>query len=313
MRSSFFRADFDALAGLWNTFYPAKYRVAPGLLRSHTVDSPVFDWGSSCVMGDPDRPSGFAAVKRSSAALWKGPDPDQSHLCAIAFQDPLVGVDMMASVKRILRERGAYRLVFGQDSRHFFPGLPSECGQLREFLTIEGFEPDAEQVDLERDLADYAPPEGVIESLEGATVRPCCEEDLPGLRGFLDRVFPGRWAYDVMVKAGEDGPGTVLGLWFEGDCHGFALIQGEWSRTPIGGAVWNADLGPSWGALGPIGVSPEVRGRGWGHGLLASALLELKARGARRTIIDWTTLADFYSRHGFEVARRYTTLHLSLT
>lgn len=313
MPASFERANFEALTNLWNGFYPAKYRVTPELLRSHTVESPVFDWGASCIMGDPEAPSGFVAVKKSSAALWKGPDPDLAHLSAIAYQHPLVGVDMMSLVKRIVRERGAYRLLFGQDARHFFPGLPHECVQLREFLTIEGFEATSEQVDLERDLAGYAAPEGVLDSLAEADVHPCEERDLPSLRAFLERVFPGRWLHDVMDKAEREGPGTVLGLWFEGECHGFALIQGEGCLMPIGGAVWNVDLGASWGSMGPIGVSPEVRGRKWGHGLLAMALLELQARGARRTIIDWTTLVDFYARHGFEVTRKYTTLQLALT
>jgi len=71
-------------------------------------------------------------------------------------------------------------------------------------------------------------------------------------------------------------------------------------------------LGENWGSLGPIGVSAGLRGRGSGHALLGQALSHLRDLGARRTIIDWTGLVDFYGRHGFEVTRRYQYLSLAL-
>ena len=105
---------------------------------------------------------------------------------------------------------------------------------------------------------------------------------------------------------------AVHGLFTEGELHGFALLQDKSTPRPIGGAVWRMDLGDDWGSLGPIGISRSVRGRGFGDGLLASSLLELRRRGCRRTIIDWTTLADFYGKHGFVPTRTYRRTTLSL-
>jgi predicted N-acetyltransferase YhbS len=53
-----------------------------------------------------------------------------------------------------------------------------------------------------------------------------------------------------------------------------------------------------------------VRGFGWGGALLAAGLMELQRRGVQRCIIDWTTLADFYGKHGFEKSRIYRSAKL---
>jgi len=104
----------------------------------------------------------------------------------------------------------------------------------------------------------------------------------------------------------------VFGLFKGETLDGFALIQDWQNKTPIGGAVWRNDLGEKWGSLGPIGVSKSIRGHGYGHALLGEALMELKKRGAQRTIIDWTGLIDFYGKHGFETARTYKSMTLLL-
>ena len=90
------------------------------------------------------------------------------------------------------------------------------------------------------------------------------------------------------------------------------MIQDWRHKMPIGGAVWRLSLGEKWGSLGPIGVATQERGRGLGHALLGSALINLKQRGVRQCIIDWTTLDDFYGKHGFEVSRRYKIASLKL-
>lgn len=335
MRHLFSHADFDQLADLWNRVCPPKYGMDAHLLRDNTVESPLFDWGASFIEMDGERPSGFVSVKKSAnPTLFRGPDPDGAHINAIVFERPEVGVDLLAAAKRVLRERGVYRLAFGQDSRHFFPGCPMDCPSLRDFLIIEGFDEGHEEVDLERDLRDYTPPEGSLAPLGGfeavtegfASVKPigerghpdplACivhEADVPLLDEFLEREFPGRWRHDVMDKVKREGSSAgIVGLFERGHCQGFALTQTWKDKHPIGGAVWRKDLGEHWGSLGPIGVSKAVRGRGLGNALLGAGLMSLKQRGARRTIIDWTTLVDFYGGHGFAVNRRYKTFALRL-
>jgi GNAT superfamily N-acetyltransferase len=128
---------------------------------------------------------------------------------------------------------------------------------------------------------------------------------------FFEREFPGRWRYDMLWKVEKEGSyHGIVGLIYKGEVHGFASIQDQSTRFPFGGGVWRQDLGAHWGSLGPIGVSQSVRGFGWGGALLAAGLMELQRRGVQRCIIDWTTLADFYGKHGFEKSRIYRSAKL---
>jgi GNAT superfamily N-acetyltransferase len=303
-------ADFERLASFWNGFAPERYALDAELLQLKTVQCPAFDWGASCVIEADGETLGFAVVKKSARALYRGPDQDVSHLSLIAFCDPNFGVDLLSDVKTTLRNRGSNRLVFGQDSGHFFPGCPTDFGALSDFLMVEGFAEGAEVVDLERDMRDYQNP---YQTPADAQMRPVeSDADAALVEAFLVREFPGRWTYDVLSKMKREGKDCVFGLFRGGACDGFALLQDWRHREPIGGAVWRSDLGERWGSLGPIGVSKDLRGQGYGHALLGSALSELRERGVHRAIIDWTTLRDFYGKHGFEVSRSYKSLALRL-
>lgn len=279
--------------------------MTESLLRLNTIECPCFDWGASFALKSQNDLAGFCVIKHSPDRLYRGPDPDFAHLSAIAFTEPSVGVDLLAAAKEVLRSRGLAGLKLGQDSRHFFPGCPADCAQLRSFLTVEGFVPGADAVDVERDLADYDPA-GTEAIPDGFSMRRCTDEDVLAIGEFLAREFPGRWRHDTLAKIEAEGPETIFGLFEGGTCEGFAILQSDGCRLPIGGAVWHQDLGDHWGSLGPIGVSKGVRGKKLGGSLLANGLIALKERGVRRTIIDWTTLVEFYGKHGFEVARTYT-------
>jgi len=309
MKRSFRNADFERLAAFWNECAPEKYAIDGEQLRLNTVDSPVFDWGASCIEDADGEILGFVSIKKSAASLYKGQDQDVAHLSAIAYCEPQYGLDLMTEVKMLLANRGFTRLQFGQDSRHFFPGCPIDHPSLCSFLTVEGFSEGGEVVDLERDLSDY---KNLYPIPEGDEMRPLEEKDVPALIEFFDREFPARWKYDTMTKLGIEGPRCVFGL-FHGDrIDGFALIQDSTNKAPIGGAVWHVSMGANWGALGAIGVAKELRGRGSGHALLGSALECLRDRGVGPCIIDWTGLVDFYGKHGFVPTRRYKAMSLAL-
>lgn len=311
MRQSFRDADFTSLVRLWNSFYPARYATNEHILRLNTVLSPVFDWGASAIeVAESGVVRGFVIVKRSAVTLYKGPDRDQAHLSALAYSDPLVAIDLLGDAKSLLRNRGISRVTFGQDSRHFFPGCPTDFRALLDFLTIEGFAEGGESHDVERDLGDYVNPYSFPTGVE---YRMLGEADFASLDHFLRREFPGRWHYDVTSKVRIEGiDRCVFGMLIDGEVEGFALIQDWTHKVPIGGAVWSPDLGENWGALGPIGLTAALRGGGRGGALLGGALSELHSRGVRQTIIDWTSLLAYYGKHGFEPTRTYKSMALGL-
>lgn len=307
-KRDFRSCDFHALTEMLNNFIPDAYKVSSELVTKHTVKSPLFDWGSSIVIYKEEVPVAFVAVKKSAGRLYSGPDIDAAHITALAFTEAEAGVDAMAHVKEILKNRGATKLHFGQDNLHIFPGCPLDAKGLELFLTIEGFEKGSECVDLERDLSGF---EALNPSGDGCEFRPLQEKDRESMLRFFEKTFPSRWRYDVLQSVSNDGiEHSVFGLLVDGHVEGFALLQDQSTANPIGGGVWHNSLGPNWGSLGPIGISKHIRGKGLGGALLGQGLNELKRRGVQRCIIDWTTLVDFYGKFGFQPTRRYAAMTL---
>lgn len=311
MRIDFRNADIDKLVALWNTYYPDQFQVDSQIFRQNTVESPTFDWGASAIEVCDDEIWGFVAIKQSpNPKLYAGPNSDTSHVSALAYTEPEVGIDLLHGAKQLLKNRGVHQLLYGMDSRHFFPGCPDDAAKLCTFLMVEGFEKSGGHFDLERDLADYVNP---VRPLGGIQFREATEGDMTSVKQFFAAEFPDRWRYDVMAKISAEGIGNTLYGAFDGSrMIGFALLQDWRHKMPIGGAVWRCSLGERWGSLGPIGVAKSERGRGVGDALLGEALSNLQHRGVRRCIIDWTTLEDYYGKHGFEITRRYKRASLRL-
>ncbi|MEQ1822600.1 MAG: GNAT family N-acetyltransferase [Fimbriimonadaceae bacterium] len=309
MRVSFRHADFEALANLWNSFYPERYVMTPKLFEANTVSCKTFDWGASAIELDESlRPIGFVSVKRSAFGFYPGPIRDLAHLSSIAFADPQIGVDLMQYAKQVLNQRGIAQLRFGQDLNHFFPGCPLEFGQLKDFLLIEGFDEGEPISDVLLDLEDYTfSPKAV------ANVRQCQADDVAELDQFFQEEFPGRWRHDCLNHVESQGdPSAIDVLCVDGEIRGFSLTQDASTIHPISGAVWSSALGPDWCALGPIGISKGVRGQGLGDALLAGSLSRLKSSGKRNCLIDWTNLTDWYGKHGFEPVTTYLPFTLDL-
>lgn len=324
MLIGFEKADFSALCDLWNRFYPPKYAIDEAVLRYNTTECPLHDWGASIVHLTEGKPDAFLAVKKSASSLFKGPDPDSAFISALAFENASSAIDLFAYAKQILRNRGVYKLVFGQDWQHFFPGCPMDAPGLVNLLTIEGFEMGALQWDVEMDLADYSCgaekvavlgkwPGSVIDDPDKPAVEFASEKWIPELSRFLAAEFPGRWEYvSKSLFEREEDLSQIAVLHQSGRVEGFAVTQSTASTARIAGAVFHLGLGENWGALGPIGVSKSVRGQGLGDALLAASLLGMKAKGVRRCTIDWTTLTDWYGSHGFEKSKEYAAFSLTL-
>lgn len=298
----------DCLAS-WNSSHSDKWRLSLKDFDTQLADEllvPEF-----CGHSD----SGFVIAKRSpQGRLFFG--VENQTLIISSITDP----SLLALLKDKAKEAGFTRMALGTDENHLVPGLIVEEGwqlgeQLKETMPNLGWEKGEHiQVDLERDLGDYELPlfcnQAVLSN--DAQVWPAHSENEAALEAFLTETFPGRWTYDVMAKFRSGEPHQIDLLFFEGEIVGFSFTQNESSHNPIGGARWRLDLGEQWASLGPIGVSEKVRGKRLGHALLGFSLHRLALEGARQTIIDWTTLVDFYGVHGFQVNRTYESWSCSL-
>ncbi|MBL8088129.1 MAG: hypothetical protein JNM85_08695 [Chthonomonas sp.] len=304
-------SDADACLTLWNRVSPAKFAIDAAQLSINVFGSPLWLTDLSFAIGDPL--TAFAVMKRSGFGMYPGPEESWLHLSCLVYEDPHDGAQLLDAILNVAHARAATKLFYGQDLRHFWPGVPEEMPALKELLASRGFQAGDTNVDLERDMKEYMAPENVYARIGDAQLRACSVADVPLLEEFLKREFPRRWWYDVMNKIEIEGrPECVFGVFVDGVCEGFAITHEDGCKMPIGGAVWHVDMGPGWGSLGPIGVSERVRGRGLGNAILAFGLEGLRDRGVRQCIIDWTTLVDFYGLHGFKPTRIYTPFSIDL-
>lgn len=279
------------------------YRLDTEIVRLNLHEHPLFHPQASVWQDDA-----FVAVKRSAASLYAGPDARVAHLSLVGGE-PCALTPLLHHAVDILRKENVRSLVVGTDSGHFLPGAPTDLDGLNGWLERAGFESGGLAHDLERDLNENE--DALSRDMPVGEFRRMISGDEGTLDAFLEREFPGRWRFDVNRKVAAEGIETVFGLFVEGSCEGFALLQQDGCRLPIGGAIWRNDLGRSWRALGPIGISKGIRGRGLGNALLEKALSELRNDGVCRTIIDWTGLIDFYGAHGFAVTRSYRAYRLN--
>jgi GNAT superfamily N-acetyltransferase len=161
--------------------------------------------------------------------------------------------------------------------------------------------------DVASDLRSYRTPQAVRLASD-ADIRPAGAGDAAALSEFFSRAFPGRWAYEheqFLACGGRISDFTVLHK--NGHIEGFSWLTFEDSARPLD-RVFMHRLPRPWGHLGPIGVSREVRGGGYGGALLDAGLRRMRDAGVAGCVIDWTDLLDFYGKFGFAPFRQYEML-----
>jgi predicted N-acetyltransferase YhbS len=158
--------------------------------------------------------------------------------------------------------------------------------------------------DVAADLRDYTPMPlpGDVE------VRPARSGEENVLLQFLRREFPGRWRFEFeeSIRRRERIFDFMLLITARG-VDGFAHLTFENSISGLD-RFYMGRLPRPWGQLGPLGVSSDARGRGYGTALVRAALDQLRRQGVRGCVIDWTHLIDFYAKFGFKPYREYAIL-----
>jgi len=265
--------------------------------------------------------SGGSDARLVGAALTKvgiRPDPEgkppEGFLSFIVVDEAAsrrgIGSSLLERVEAWLSDQGARVYHLGGDSYHFFPGLPLDGSPaskaLDAFLEASGFEKNRSPIeeDLIADLSRIDLPTLARQSPLASGYRFLLYEDAlrEATESFLRLEFPGRWHFDTIEALDAGMRGIDLALLQEeasGDIVGFSRIYDSGSPLLGPGLYWRALMGASPGALGPIGVSASVRGKGLGLALLRLCLEELAKRGVEATVIDWTDLGAFYAKMGF--------------
>jgi predicted N-acetyltransferase YhbS len=217
-----------------------------------------------------------------------------------------LGTILLKWAEAWLARQGCVRVRTGASIRPFVPGVPVALGTEPFFRRLGYDNPPDHVWDVAADLAEYRSP--AASEQPACTVRPCTPGEAPALLRFFQREFPGRWRFEFEESLRHGSrPSDYLVLLTERGIDGFAHTTWEDSYWPLD-RVYPHRLPRPWAQLGPLGVSADLRGQGYGQVLIDGALRHLALAGVRGCVIDWTHLVDFYAKFGFAPYRKYVML-----
>lgn len=305
-------ADFAVLQELWEARWP-QFPLAAALWSQQTEGDPLHYRPDLLHLAwQEGKLQGMLLLKvPPRTPAWSGQNPHLGWVSVLLVRPGLeatLGQQLLTLALESLVSRGVTQVRYGGSPAHFFPGVPLDDPELARLLIHNGFQAGQVDHDYIRSLSDWLLPEGALEPLQrwGVTVEPCTLPYQEGLLAFLDRVFPGRWAYETRIRLGREQDSSEVILARQRDqVIGFAHTYSASSQHLGPALYWRPALGPGLGGLGPIGLDPEARGKGLGLAFLAASVDLLSQRGVEPMVIDWTTLGDFYGKLGFVPWRGY--------
>lgn len=313
MIDSWKKENIPEIVEVWNRNFAQSYHVNDTTLMSKIInDSDLFAPGTFVCVQE-GKIVGFIATKISDNSLPEY--QNTAWLSALLVdkneQDKGIGSFMYAKAEEELKKIGILKLIVAGEMNNFFSGIPNPSEKSKSFFAKLDFQLNGgEHYDLSADVStiDFDSLPVAVNRSEEFVSRPVSEQDIPALQLFFDTEFPGRWEYEIMtyMKNGGDFEHVVV-LCRGQEVKGFCKIhvsQGEDEFT--------AQLGNSWGSLGPIGISKDIRGTGLGNRILCDSLIQLKRLGAHNVNIDWTILKGFYGQFGFTPWRTYLGAYKNL-
>ena len=304
----------DAFVKIWNDAYPPDLNLTLNLAR-YNLQPLAGRVLAGQIAVESNRPVGVVIASHAPELDFVSAGTGWLDALAVAgHADPnanAVRTSLLDWAEGWLRERGCQSAHVGGGLRCFAPGLFDELEQLPFFLDRGyQFEENPTVWDVARSLADYTPPAALREV--DAAVHPAQPGQVDALLAFLRREFPGRWRWECEQFLSDGGrPSDYMLLWTERGVDGCCLLTFEDSLRPIERHYPYA-LPRPWAQLGSVGVSADVRGRGYGAAVVDAGLRRLHNNGVNGCVIDWTTIVDFYDKFGFEKYRAYQKLWKSL-
>ena len=229
-----------------------------------------------------------------------------------------IGSQLINWAKEWLKAQGCERIRIGGSIRPFVAGLPTQL-KTESFFEKQGFKRTSTDWDVAcrlKEIKERGEIKGTGETKEkreitgtGEMIRPASEDDVSAMHEFFGRAFPGRWQYEFEEFVRDGGRiSDYLILKIENKVEGFIQLSfEEGSYRPIE-RFYMHRLPHPWGQAGPLGVSKEMRGKGYGAAIIEAGLRHLKDRGVDGCVIDWTSLTDLYAKFGFEKYREYAIM-----
>ena len=198
-----------------------------------------------------------------------------------------VGARLLASLEHELFRAGASCIwAGGSQPRYWWPGVDRANTSASSFFTRFGYEADDEVtnmcVTLTRPLPQSMTLPGTVVS------RRLTPGEWPQFKIWMDQSWGSAWQEEVELTL-DRNPVSCFVASENGSFIGFAAY--DTNRE---------------GWFGPMGSSPQSRGKGIGQLLLNKCLDDYRAKGLTDCVIAWAGPRDFYRRTvGAEVSREF--------
>ncbi|GIV77792.1 MAG: hypothetical protein KatS3mg050_2186 [Litorilinea sp.] len=301
-----------AMATVWNAACGADWMISPQFAASATRP-PANGYQAGRLAVADGEPLGFVLASTRTAP----PDgPAWGWLDGLAVtpaaQGQGIGRLLADWAEGWLAEQGCRTVQVGGGSRSLVTGLPTEL-ESQPFFARRGYAKtptEAEVWDMAANLAGYTPPAD-LPAIPGQ-VRPAHPGDAAALLDFVRRAFPDSWYPEVAEFLADGGrPSDFMLLWTERGVDGFCQLTFLDSRRPLN-RFYPFRLPQPWGHLGPVGVSADRRGQGFGLALVDAGLRRLHNNGVNGCIIHGVSRPASLARFDFTPHRPYARLQKSL-
>ncbi|MCB0060511.1 MAG: GNAT family N-acetyltransferase, partial [Caldilineaceae bacterium] len=280
--------QIDALAALWNSACPDDLHISSRFVRYNIGAITGGTQAGRCAVVNGEIVGAVLASALPDHSLVNPQATGWIDLIAVqpAQQRQGIGRALISWAERWLTDRKCRRIQVGGSQRPFVPGVPTAL-ESDAFFDRLGYGNAQRVWDVAADLATYQPP-ATVREVPGA-VRPAQPGDEAALHAFLAREFPGRWYFDFQeyCRMADYRLTDFMLLWTERGVDGFCRLTFEDSPRPIE-RYYPYTLPRPWGQLGPIGVSADCRGQGFGAAVLDAGLRRLHNNGVNGCVIDWT-------------------------
>lgn len=268
----------------WNRAVPFD-QLTPKLARDKIWDDPDFDAELAIGACAGDALIGFVVgvIRRIAGGKQRG------HVKLLAVmpenQGRELGSKLLSRAEAEFAERRVYEIRIDEAAPNYLnPGIDARATGAIAFFRHHGYEEFGETHNMTAELVDNQFDTASDESemrAAGIEIRRARLDDQPAVQKLLAAHWPS-WQQEVGVAL-EQQP-ISLHLATEG-------------QQVIGFAAHSTNnVGTGW--FGPMGTSPDCRGRGIGRVLLLRCLADLQSQGYQRAIIPWVGPTEFYAKHG---------------